>query len=201
MAKQKKKPLIRLNSMWSWGPSRCDGKIPPFSALILQTKVIGTKWCQNRTNSMHFTHRTLNRLERGWNVRILTNTYRWNQTRFIEGIQLNFTCTAKQKSKPLFQLNAMGFWEPSRCDGKIPPFSAQILQIKSIRTNDVKTGLIRCISHIQCWNVWNEVETFEYSRNHIVETKKGLSSEYQSNFTPISKRTSNPLVRPNSMCF
>jgi hypothetical protein len=53
----------------------------------------------------------------------------------------------------------------------------------------------------QYWNVWNEVEMFEYSRIHFIETKKGLSSEYLSNFTSVAKRTSNPLIRPNSMCF
>jgi hypothetical protein len=86
MANRKSKPLIRLNSKCFWEPSLCDGKITPFSALILQTKVIRTKWCENRTNSMHFLDPLLNRLERGWNVRILPNTCRWSQTRFIERI-------------------------------------------------------------------------------------------------------------------
>jgi hypothetical protein len=69
-------------------PPRCGVKIPPFSALILQTKAIRTNWCENRANSMHCTYPILNRLERGRNVRILPNTYRWNQTRFIERISV-----------------------------------------------------------------------------------------------------------------
>jgi hypothetical protein len=88
MAKRKSKPLIRPNSMCFHERSLCDGKIPPFSDPSLQTKVIRTKWCENRANSMHFTHPTLNRLERDSNVRILSNTYRWNQTRFIERISV-----------------------------------------------------------------------------------------------------------------
>jgi hypothetical protein len=90
---------------------------------------------------------------------------------------------------------------PSGYDGKMPQFSEPILQTKVIRSNDVKTALIRCISHIQYWTVWNEVQTFETSRIHIVEIKQGLSSVYQSNFTSIDKPKSKPLIRPNSMCF
>jgi hypothetical protein len=150
---------------------------------------------------MHFTHPILKRLERGWNVRILPNPYRWNQTWFIDGIQLNFTFMVQQKSKPLFRPNSMCFWEPSRCDGKIPHFRPKFCKSNPYVQNEVKAALIRCISHIQYRNVWNKVETFEYSRIHIVETKKGFSSEYQSNFTSIAKRTSMPLIRPNSICF
>jgi hypothetical protein len=72
---------------------------------------------------------------------------------------------------------------------------------KSFVQNDVKPALIRCISHIQCWTVWNEVQTFEYSRIHIVETKQGFSSEYQSNLTSMAKGKAKPLIRPNSMWF
>jgi hypothetical protein len=43
MAKRKSKPLIRPNPMCFYDPSRFDGKIPQFSALILQTKLIRTK--------------------------------------------------------------------------------------------------------------------------------------------------------------
>jgi hypothetical protein len=143
-----------------------------FSALILQTKVIRTKWCENRANSMHFTHPILNCLERGSNVRILPNTYRWNQARFIEGIQLNFTSMVQQKSKPLFRPNSMCFWEPPISDVKIPHFRPKFCKWNPYVQNDVKSALIRCISYIQYLNVWNEVETFEYSRIHIVETKK-----------------------------
>jgi hypothetical protein len=64
------------------------GNYPYFSALILQTKVLRKKWCENRANSMHFAHPILNRLERGSNIRIIPNTYRWNQTRFIERISV-----------------------------------------------------------------------------------------------------------------
>jgi hypothetical protein len=90
MAKRKSQPLIRPKSICYWEPSRCDGKIHPFSALILHTKFIRTKWWENSPNSMHFTHPILNRLERGSNVRILPHTYRWNQTRFIERISIEF---------------------------------------------------------------------------------------------------------------
>jgi hypothetical protein len=92
MPKRKSKILIRPNSICFWEPSRCDGKIPPFLDLILQTKFIRTKWCVTRDNSMHFTHPILNRLERGSNVRILPNTNRWNQTRFInrKSVELHF---------------------------------------------------------------------------------------------------------------
>jgi hypothetical protein len=48
------------------------------------------------------------------------------------------------------------------------------LQTRVIGANGVKTGLIRCISHIQYWTAWNEVQTFIYSRIHIVETKQSL---------------------------
>jgi hypothetical protein len=99
VAEQKSKPLIRPNSMCFWEPSRCDSKIIPFSALILLTKFIRTKWCENRANSMHFTHPILNRLERRWNVRILPNTYRWNQTRFIERILVDLHFYGKMKIK------------------------------------------------------------------------------------------------------
>jgi hypothetical protein len=117
MAKLKSKPLIRPNSMCFIEPSRCDGKITPFSALILQTKVIRSKWCDNRVNSTHFTHPILNRLERGSNVRILPNTIlnrlerssnvrkllntnRWNQTRFINriSVELHFYGYTKVKA-------------------------------------------------------------------------------------------------------
>jgi hypothetical protein len=86
MAKRKSEPLNRPNSMCFWEQSRCDGKIHTFSALNLQTKVIRTKRGENRANSMHLTHSILKRLERVSNVRILLNTYRWNQTRFFEWI-------------------------------------------------------------------------------------------------------------------
>jgi hypothetical protein len=76
MTKRKSKPIIRPNSMCFWKPWRCDRKIPIFSALILQTKFIRSKWCENRANSMHLTHPILNRLERGWNVPVHPNTYR-----------------------------------------------------------------------------------------------------------------------------
>jgi hypothetical protein len=100
MAQRKSKRLIRPNSVSFWEPSRCDMKIPPFSALILQTKVIRTKLCDIRANSMHFTHPILNRLERGSNVRKLPNTNRWNQTRFIERIwvELPFYRSTKVKA-------------------------------------------------------------------------------------------------------
>jgi hypothetical protein len=81
------------------------------------------------------------------------------------------------------------------------PFSALILRTKVIRTNDLKTKLIRCISQIQYWTVWNEVQTFECSRIRVVETKQGLSNEYQSSFTSVSKGKSKPLIRPNSRSF
>jgi hypothetical protein len=87
MAERKSKPLIRPNSV-CLDQSRCDGKISSFTALILQTKVIRTNLCENRANSMHFTHPILNCLERESNVRILPSTYRWNQTRFIERISV-----------------------------------------------------------------------------------------------------------------
>jgi hypothetical protein len=90
IVKQKSKPLIRPNSMCFQDPSRCDMKIPSFSALILQTKVIRRKWCENHANSMYFTHPILNRFERGWNVRLLPIKYRWNQTKFIERISIEF---------------------------------------------------------------------------------------------------------------
>jgi hypothetical protein len=86
--KPKSKTLIRPNSMCFYEPSWCDGKITPFSGLILQTKVERTKWLENRANSMHFTHPILNRLKRDSNVRILPNTCRWNQTGFIERISV-----------------------------------------------------------------------------------------------------------------
>jgi hypothetical protein len=93
MAIRKSKPLIRPNSVSFWETSRCDGKIPPFSAIILQIKFTRTKWCENLANSIHFIHPILNRLERGSNVRILPNTNRWNQTRFIEwiSVELHFS--------------------------------------------------------------------------------------------------------------
>jgi hypothetical protein len=150
---------------------------------------------------MHFTHPILNRFERGSNVRILPNTYRWNRTRFPNEYQSNFTSTGKRRSKHLIRPYSTCFEEPSRCVRKILSFSTLILQTILIRTNDVKTALIRCISHIQYWTVLNEVQTFEYSRIHIVETKQGLSSEYQSNFTSTGKRKSNQQIRPNSMSF
>jgi hypothetical protein len=162
---------------------------------------IQTKWCGNLANSMHDTHPILNRLEWGWNVRILPNTYRWNQARFIERISVELPFYKKPKSKALIRPNSMCFWDLSRCDWKVPPFSALVLQTKVIRTNDVKTAPIRCISRIQCWTVWNDVQTFENSRIHVIETKQGLSSEYQSNFTSEVKRKSKPLIRLNSMCF
>jgi hypothetical protein len=109
---------------------------------------------------------------------------------------------ANRKSKRLIRPNSVSFWEPSRCDGKIPPFSALILQTKVIYVqNDVIPALIPCISHIQYWTVWNEAEAFDYSRIQFVDTKQGLSSEYQSNFTSMANRKSKPLIRPNSMCF
>jgi hypothetical protein len=122
MAKRKSKNLIRPYSMCFWEPSRCDGKIPPFSAIILQTKVIGTKWCQNRANSMHFIHLMLNRLERGSNVRIHPNTCRWNQTKFIELISVHLTSMAKRKLKPLIRLNSRCFKSSHNVMGKYPHF-------------------------------------------------------------------------------
>jgi hypothetical protein len=122
MAKRKPEPLIRPNSMYFWNPPTCNGKIHPFSALSLHTKVIRTKWCDNRANSMHFTHPILNSLERGSNVRILSNTNRWNQSRFKERISVELPFYRKRKSKPLIRPNSVSFWEPSRCDGKIPHF-------------------------------------------------------------------------------
>jgi hypothetical protein len=55
--------------------------------------------------------------------------------------QSNFTSMAKRKTNKRIRPNPMCFWEQSRCDGKIPPFLALILQTKVIRTNDVKTAL------------------------------------------------------------
>jgi hypothetical protein len=100
MAKRKSKTLIRPNSMCFQKPTRYDGQIPIFSALILQTKNIRTKWCENHADSMHFTHPIMNHLERGWNVRILRNTCRWNQTRFIEriSVELHFYGLTKVKA-------------------------------------------------------------------------------------------------------
>jgi hypothetical protein len=109
IAKRKSKPLIRPNSMCFYDPSRCDGDIPQFSILILQTKVMRTKWCENRSNSMHFTHPILKRLERESNVRILPNIYRWNQQDLSSEYQSNFTSMAKPKSKPLIRPNSMCF--------------------------------------------------------------------------------------------
>jgi hypothetical protein len=43
--------------------------------------------------------------------------------------------------------------------------------------NYLKTGLIRCISHILYWTVFKKVQKFEKSLIHIVETKQVLSSE------------------------
>jgi hypothetical protein len=115
--------------------------------------------------------------------------------------QLNFTSNDKPKSKPLIRHNSMCFWDLSRCDGKLPIFSALISKPKSYVWNDVKTALIRCISLIQHWTVWNEFETFEFSRIHIVETKQGIWNEYKSNFTSMAKRKSNLLIPPNSKGF
>jgi hypothetical protein len=150
---------------------------------------------------MHFTHSILN----VWNE---VKTFEYSRIHIVESkhglsneYQSNFTTTAKRKSKPLIRPNAMCFYDLSRCDEKIPPFSAIILQTKVIRTNDVKTALIRCISLIQYWTVWNEVKTFEYCQINIVESKNGLSNEYQSNFTTMSKRKSQPLIRPISMSY
>jgi hypothetical protein len=100
MAKRKSMTLIRPNSMCFWEPSWCDRKIPPFSAIILQTRVIRPKWCEKRAKSMHFTLPILNRLERGSNARILQNIYRWNQTRFIEriSVELHFYGWTKVKA-------------------------------------------------------------------------------------------------------
>jgi hypothetical protein len=42
---------------------------------------------------------------------------------------------------------------------------------------------------------------FEYYRIHIAETKQGILSECQSNFTFMAKRKSKPPIRPHSMCF
>jgi hypothetical protein len=106
----------------------------PFSALISQTKVTRTKWCENRSDSMYFTHPILNRLERGWKIRILPNTYRWQKQGLSNEYQSNLNSMAKRELKPLMRPNSMCFWEPSRCDRKIPPFSAIILQTKVIRT-------------------------------------------------------------------
>jgi hypothetical protein len=104
--------------------------------------------------------------------------------------QSNFTSTAKRKSKPLIRPSSRCLWEQSRCDLKIPPFSALILQTKFIRKNDVKTALVRWITHIQYWTVLNEVQTCEYSRRQNNETKQGLSSEYQLNYTSMAIRKS-----------
>jgi hypothetical protein len=88
MTELKSKHLMRPIPICFWEPSRCDGKIPTFSAQILQIKFIRTKWCENRANSMFITHPILYRLERGRNARILPNTYRCNQTKFIERISV-----------------------------------------------------------------------------------------------------------------
>jgi hypothetical protein len=95
----------------------------------------------------------------------------------------------------------MCFYDPSRCDLKYPYFQPLFCKPKSYVQIDVRTALIRCLSHLQYWTDWNEAETFEYSRIHIDEIKQGLSSEYQSNFTSMAKRKSMPLIRPNSMRF
>jgi hypothetical protein len=100
----------------------------------LQTKVICTKWGENRADSMHFTHPILNRVERGSNVRISPYTYRWNQTGLSIEYLSNFTTTVKRKSNPPIRPNSMCFYDQSRCDGNVPPFSAIILQTKGIRT-------------------------------------------------------------------
>jgi hypothetical protein len=134
MAKRKSKPLIRPNSVCFQEPSWCDGKRPPFLALILKTKVIPTKLFQNRANSMHFIHAILNHLERGSNVRILPNTYRGNQTRFIERMSVEIHFYDYRKSKPLIRPKSKCFYVPSRCVGKIASFSALILQTKVLRT-------------------------------------------------------------------
>jgi hypothetical protein len=115
--------------------------------------------------------------------------------------QSNFTSMYKPKSKPLIRPNKMSFWDFSRCAGKLPTFSALILQIKVLRTNDVNTALNRWVSHLQYWTIWNEVQTFEYSRIHFVEIKQGLSREYQSNFTSMAKQKSKLLIRPYSVRF
>jgi hypothetical protein len=99
MGKRKSKHLIRPNSKCFWEMSRCDWKTPPFSALIWETKVIRTKWFDNHANSMNFTHPILNRLERGSNVRVLPNTYRWNQTKFFERISVEFHFYGQTKIK------------------------------------------------------------------------------------------------------
>jgi hypothetical protein len=109
IAKRKSKSLVRPNSLSFLEPSCFDGKIPPFSALILQTKVMRIKWCENSAYSMHFTHPILNRLERGWNVRILPNTYRWTKQGLLSEYQSNFTYKAKRKSKPLIRPNSICF--------------------------------------------------------------------------------------------
>jgi hypothetical protein len=113
-----------------------------------------------------------------WTVWNEIQTFEYSRIHIVEtkqGLlneyQSNFNSIGKRKSKPLIRPNSMGFYGPVRCNSKIPPFSALILQTKVIRTqNDVKTALIRCISHIQYRTVWNEVQTFEYSWIHIVET-------------------------------
>jgi hypothetical protein len=155
MAKRESKPLIRPNSMCFWEPSRCDEEIPTVSALLMQTDLIRTKWCENRANSMHFTHPILNRLERGWNVRILPNTYRWTQLGLSSEYQSNFISMPKRRSKPLILPNSMCFWEPSRCGRKIPIFSALILQTKFICT---KWCLNRAISMHLTYPILNRLE-------------------------------------------
>jgi hypothetical protein len=108
-AEEKSKPLFRPNSLCFWEPSWCDSKIPLFSVLNLQIKSIRTKWCENRANSMHFTHPILNRLERGWNVRILPNTYHWNKKGFSSEYHSNFTSMAKRTSMILIRPNSIRF--------------------------------------------------------------------------------------------
>jgi hypothetical protein len=85
--------------------------------------------------------------------------------------------------------------------GKYPHFPPYFCKPKSYVQNDVKTALIQCISHIQYWTFWNEVQTFQYSWIHIVETKQCLTKEYQSNITSIAEQKSKPPIRPNSFCF
>jgi hypothetical protein len=130
MVKRKTKPLIRPNSIFFQELSRCDVKVHPFSALISLCNVIRTKWCKNSANSTHFTHPILNLLERGWNVRILPNTYRRNKTRFIEriSVELHFYGQTKVKASNstyfnVFLIAVKVWWESTSIFG--PNFAMQ----------------------------------------------------------------------------
>jgi hypothetical protein len=166
------------------------GKIPPFSALTLQTKVkrpndVGTEQFRCISHIQYWT---------AWNEVEKFECSRINNVETKQGIsneyQSNFTSMAKRKSKPLIRPFSMCFKSCQDVMWKYPHFRTSFCKPKSYLQNDVETALIRCISHFQYWTVWNEVQTFEYSRIHIVETKQGSSSEFQSNFTSMAERKS-----------